>query len=164
MSRIECSWIGKVLARLVQHTGALMPYEGIDVPVDIDVWTELGEHAVFKKRTYLFEGRRPFVFRSKMTLDRRGDLVEFVGGGFGMRVRVHAEGGNLHFQDDGYFFAIAGFRVPIPLLFSPGRVYLRHEDRGPRAFRILIEIRHPLYGLLYFQEGLFEHAEAPGAA
>lgn len=160
MSRVECSSFGKALAWLVQRTGALMPHEGVDVPVLLEVWTEAGNAAVFKKREYLFKGRKPFVFRSKMLLDPNGDLIEHIGGGFGMYVRVHAANGNLQFEDDGYFFQAFGWRIPIPRALGPGRVLLRHEDLGAREFSITIEIDHPWFGRLYFQEGQFAH-DAP---
>lgn len=158
MSRVECSWFGKALAWLVQHTGALMPMEGVDIPVEIAVWTEPGSKAVFKRREYIFPGRKPFVFRSQMLRDKKGRLVEHVGGGFGMYIRVREVDHNLHFEDDGYFVEHFGLRVPIPRIFGPGTVRLRHEDVAADEFAITIEIIHSLFGPMYFQRGLFRHA------
>ena len=157
MTHVECSTIGKLLGWLVQHTGALMPHEGTNVPVSIEVWTEAGSAAVFKRREYFFKERRPFTFRSKMQLDSSGNLAEYVGGGFGMYLRVHVFEGNLHFEDKGYFVDVLGIRIPIPGLLSPGRVLLKHEEIGKDEFAITIEITHPWFGLLYFQQGRFRH-------
>ena len=158
MSRVECSLVGKVLAWFVQLTGALMPLEGSDVPVNIAVWTEPGSKAVFKRREYQFPGRQPFRFQSRMLRDPNGRLVEHVGGGFGMYILVREVDRNLHFEDDGYFVEYFGFRIPIPSILGPGRVRLRHEDIAVDAFSITIEITHRLFGPMYFQQGLFRHA------
>lgn len=157
MTRVECSAMGKLLGWLVQHTGALMPHEGTDVPVSIEVWTEPGCDAVFKSRQYHFKDRKPFIFKSRMQLDSCGNLAEHVGGGFGMYLRVHALEGNLHFKDEGYFLDILGLKIPVPGLLSPGRVLLKHEDISKDEFAITIEIFHPWFGLLFFQKGQFRH-------
>ena len=149
--------MGKLLGWLVQHTGALMPHEGANVPVSIEVWTEPGSVAVFKRREYFFKERKPFTFSSKMQLDPGGMLAEYVGGGFGMYIRVHVFEGNLHFEDGGYFMDVLGKKIPIPAFLSPGRVLLKHEDIGIDEFAITIEITHPWFGLLYFQQGRFQH-------
>lgn len=158
MQEIRCTRWGKLLARFVQHTGALMPYEGEDVPVDIEVWTQRNEPDVFKRRTYHLPGRKPFVFRSRMRLEKDNKLAEYVGGGFGMFITVAVSETHLQFTDDGYFFQIGPIRIPIPRVLAPGDVYLLHEDLGPATFRITIDIRHPWYGALYFQRGTFEHS------
>lgn len=157
MEVVQCSRWGKILAWFVQHTGALMPYEGESVPCDIEVWTQREKSDVFKKRTYHLSNRKPFVFQSRMRLDNNKKLVEFVGGGFAMFITVQEHNGNLKFTDDGYFLQIGALRLPIPRVLSPGQVYLLHENIGPTSFRITIDIRHPWYGPLYYQRGTFEH-------
>jgi len=163
MEVIRCTWVGKLIARLVQHTGALMPYDGEEVPVDIEVWTERSAPDVFKRRTYYLPDRRPFIFRSRMRLDGNKKLIEYVGGGFGMFITVQVNDRHLEFTDSGYFLQIDSIRIPIPRVLSPGDVYLLHEDMGPTTFRITIDIRHPWYGALFFQRGTFEHAASADA-
>ena len=157
MSTVRCSLIGKILGWLVQRTGALMHLEGTNVPVDIDVWKDSHDHSVRKRRVYHFQDRKPFVFESRMELDANGELAEHVGGGFGMYVRVAAASEGLRFTDAGYFLQIASYRLTLPDWLGPGRVFLCHADVGPHEFRILIEIRHPVFGRLFWQEGVFQH-------
>lgn len=163
MEEIRCTWLGKIFARFVQHTGALMPYEGKEVPVDIEVWTQQNEPDVFKKRTYYLPNRKPFIFRSRMRLEKTNKLVEYVGGGLGMFITVQVSERHLQFTDDGYFFHVGPIRIPIPRVLSIGDIYLLHEDLGPTTFRITIDIRHPWYGTLYFQRGTFEHSGSADA-
>ncbi len=157
MSRVECSWLGKVLGWLVQRTGALTPYEGRDVAVEIEVWTAPPNGAVHKRRVYDFGSGRRHTFSSRMELQSDGRLAEHVGGGFGMYVTVAIENDALRFHDDGYFFQWGRRRVPIPRWLGPGHVKLLHTDRGATEFGISIEIAHPWLGRMYRQEGVFRH-------
>jgi hypothetical protein len=159
METVECSWLGKAMGWLVQRTGALTPHEGRDVDVDIDVWSGPPNGAVYKKRVYEFGQGRRHVFNSRMELEPGGALAEHVGGGFGMYVVVEVESDALRFRDDGYFFEAAGWRIPIPRVLGPGHVRLWHRDRGPREFGISIDITHPWFGRLFWQEGVFRHCE-----
>lgn len=157
MSRIECSRAGKVLGCLLQSIGALMPHQGMDIPVNISVHTAPGRPAVFKQREYLFPQRKPVLFNSRMLRDAKGRLIEYVGGGFGMYISAYVLDGDLHFNDKGYFWEIFGLRIPMPRLLSPGNVHLHHQDISATEFAITITITHPLFGPMYFQHGRFKH-------
>ncbi|MGE0332319.1 MAG: DUF4166 domain-containing protein [Ramlibacter sp.] len=137
--------------------GALTHLEGANVPVDIEVWKDRSDHSVRKRRVYHFQDRKPFIFESRMELEASGELAEHVGGGFGMYVRVAAAPEGLRFSDAGYFLQIAAYRLTLPDWLSPGRVHLCHSDLGLHEFSILIEIRHAVFGRLFWQEGKFRH-------
>jgi hypothetical protein len=156
MTEVRCSAVGKLLGWMVQRTGALMPFEGDNVPVDIVVWSD-STGAVHKRRSYHFQNRRAVVFRSRMVLDPDGRLAEHVGDGLGMYVKVSADGGGLQFTDDGYFLELATMRIGLPKWLSPGRVHLVHADVSADEFDIAIDITHPLFGRLYWQRGRFRH-------
>jgi hypothetical protein len=160
MTRVTCTPLGKALGWLMQRTGALMPHEGKDVPVQIEVWTDARTQAVYKRRTYLFANRAPFVFRSRMERQADGRLAEHVGGGFGMYVLVSADRGGLRFDEGGYFFELCGIRVPIPRVLGPGKVVLMHADVSASEFEITIDIAHPWFGPLFSQVGRFRHANS----
>ena len=163
MSEVQCSLVGKVVGWMVQFTGALMPHVGRDVPVEIEVWANERSGAVHKRRVYRFRDRKPFLFVSRMELESSGRIAEHVGGGFGMYLVVSVGDEALHFTDDGYFLQIGAYRVSIPGWLSPGRVRLTHADAGAEEFTIAIDILHPQFGRLFWQEGRFCHARSTGA-
>lgn len=154
--QISANLAGKLLGWLMKGTGALMPYEGKDIPVHIEVWTD-SEMAIHKRRTYYFPQITPFVFESRMQRLRGGKIAEHVGGGFGMYVSVSHDSSGLHFSDSGYFLQAANLRLPLPSILGPGRVRLAHLDVGPEEFDVNIEITHPLLGTLFTQSGRFHH-------
>jgi hypothetical protein len=157
MSIVYCSIFGKILAYITKRTGALQPYKGIDVPVDIIVSAQSGIEGVFKQRTYYFRNKKPFHFNSHMVM-RDGKLLEFVGGGFGMNIDIEVRDGDLHFFDGGYFLNVGRMRIPLPDLFSPGKTHLIHKNIDDKSFEITININHRLFGKMFHQKGVFRHA------
>ena len=162
MTRIECSLIGKLFANLIRFSGALLPYTGTHIPVDILVFSKPRLPDIFKQRVYYFPGKKPFIFKSNMRLDQHGNVLEFVGFGLGMKILVTEQEGNLHFRDNGYFWKLGPFIIPLPGVFTPGKTYLVHSDMGEKAFKITIDIVDPVFGQMYYQEGIFHHVEEAG--
>lgn len=159
MTRVEASFTGVVLANLVRFSGALLPHVGRDVATDILVFSKHGMPDIFKQRVYYFAGKKPFTFNSNMRLAENGDVLEFVGFGLGMKLVVAEKDGNLHFSDNGYFFSIGKAHIPLPSPFNPGKTRLVHSDMGEKTFKIVIDIQHPIFGKMYYQEGVFNHVE-----
>lgn len=159
MTRVEASAIGILFANLIRFSGALLPFTGKDVPTDILVFSKHGMPDIFKQRVYFFADRKPFAFNSSMRLAENGDVLEFVGYGLGMKLLVREKEGNLHFSDNGYFFSLGKWRLPLPGIFAPGKTRLVHSDMGATTFKIVIEITHFLFGKMYYQEGIFHHVE-----
>ena len=72
--------------------------------------------------------------------------------------------GSLHFQSDGYFWEILGWRLPLPAWLTPGKTFLWHHNDSPDCFNIRIEIRHPLLGLSFLQVGAFQAVPAQASS
>ncbi|MDP9196683.1 MAG: DUF4166 domain-containing protein, partial [Pseudomonadota bacterium] len=112
-----CSLPGKILATLTYPMvrGALIPWRAKDFPVDIRVYSEPHQPGLlFKHRTYRLPGRQPVEFLSYMKESPRGEVLEYVGKGLGMKLKVFEKDGNLHFQSEGYFWDTGWFRIPLP--------------------------------------------------
>lgn len=99
-----------------------------------------------------------------MRESERGEVLEYVGMGLGMKLVLSVEAnGSLHFQSDGYFWELFGWRIPLPGLFTPGKTFLWHHNETPERFNIRIEIRHCLMGTTFTQVGVFEEVTQPQA-
>lgn len=158
LSELRSSRLGKLLAYLSMPLigGALMPYDDADFPVDIEVYSKPGCASIFKQRIYRLNGRRPVRFTSFMREGARGEVLEYVGMGLGMKLKLAVREGNLHFSSDGYFWDILGWRLPLPGVLTPGKTFLCHCNDSPGQFNIRIEIRHCLFGTTFTQAGVFE--------
>ena len=165
MTEMRCSRAGMVMAQLTRFSGALQPYRGKGVPVEIQVYGKRGMPHIFKQREYFFPGwKKPFRFTSSMSMGRKGELYEDVGFGLGMKLNVRAEDGNMRFDCDGYYMKVGhpriGFwRLPLPKVLTPGDVILTHRTIDPKRFNITIDMKHPVFGQVFLHHGEFWEKE-----
>ena len=163
LSELYCSKLGKVLGYLSMPMieGALLPYNDSNFPVDIEVYSRPNCPSIFKQRTYRLNVRKPIMFTSYMQESNKGEVLEYVGKGLGMKLVLSVKEGNLYFESDGYFWEIFGFRIPLPGLFTPGKTFLCHQNDSPTEFNIRIEIKHCLFGETFRQVGAFREIPEP---
>jgi hypothetical protein len=162
LSELSCSRFGKLLGFMTMPLikGALIPYSDSNFPVDIQVYSRENCPSIFKQRTYRLNGRKPIEFTSYMQESSKGEVLEYVGMGLGMKLLLAVKDGNLHFQSDGYFWEILGVRIPLPAVLTPGKTYLCHQNNNPAQFDIRIEIIHPWFGKSFTQVGVFREIGA----
>jgi hypothetical protein len=161
LSELKCSLFGKLLGfismPLIQ--GALIPYNDENFPVDIQVYSKPHCPNIFKQRIYRLHGRKPIQFTSYMCESEKGEVLEYVGMGLGMKLVLHVQDGNLFFTSDGYFWDIFGYRIPLPGVFTPGKTFLCHANDSPGQFNIRIEIKHFIFGTTFTQIGVFHELQ-----
>lgn len=157
LSELTCSRLGRLLGYLTMPLikGALMPYNDADFPVDIQVYSKPNCASIFKQRIYRLNVRKPVMFTSFMAESSKGEVLEYVGMGLGMKLVLDVREGNLHFESDGYFWEVFGVRIPLPGLITPGKTFLCHRNNHANQFDIRIEIRHALFGTMFTQVGVF---------
>jgi len=157
LSELTCSRMGRLLGYLTMPLikGALMPYNDADFAVDIQVYTKPNCAAIFKQRIYRLNLRKPVMFTSYMVESDKGEVLEYVGLGLGMKLVLDVREGNLHFESDGYFWSVFVVRIPLPGMITPGKTFLCHRNNSATQFDIRIDIRHPLFGTTCSQAGVF---------
>lgn len=156
---VEATLAGRLFAQVCRLIGTpLAPWTGDDVPVDVDVHQDRRGGLTWA-RTYRFAGRRPILVSSTKLMDAKGDLLEVVRGGLGMALDVTVEDQVLHFRSRYYFLELAGLRLRIPDLVTPGRAHVTHEDLGGGAFRFTLAFHHPWLGRPIHQDGVFHDPE-----
>lgn len=163
LSELSSSRLGKLLGFITKPLikGALIPYDDANFPVDIQVYSKPDCAFIFKQRIYRLHNRAPIQFTSYMRESEKGEVLEYVGAGLGMKLVLSVREGNLFFESDGYFWDLWGFRLPLPGLLTPGKTYLCHRNDNPSQFNIRIEIKHCLFGTTFTQVGVFHELPAP---
>jgi hypothetical protein len=158
MHVVRLSLPGRVFARLGKLVGEpLAPHAGSEVPVVVALRADPGGGIVWE-RLYRFPGRAPVFAVSVKRATERDGLIECVGGGVGMWLRLAARRTGLSFESRGYFWRIGRLTIPVPDWLTPGRIEVLHEDLGAGKFRFRIVIRHPWLGETFFQDGTFAEA------
>jgi hypothetical protein len=158
MAEVRCSALGRWLARACRVIGTpLAPHGGRAVPVTVTLRLAQDGGGIVWERRYDFPGRRPVLCRSVKRVTDAG-LVEGVGGGIGMRLRLSERNAALCFESTGYFWHCGPLRVRLPDWLTPGALAVAHIDEGQGRFRFVITVVHPVFGETFHQEGIF-HAE-----
>ena len=159
MDKVHCSAAGWLFAQVTRLIGnPLAAHRGRDVPMQVRLIKRPGRSGVFWQRSYGFAGRRPFVVTSAKREDAKGRLCEYVGFGFGMRLKAFARQGALHFISQRYFWQVGGVQISLPHWLSPGRTRVSHTDLGGGRFRFTIAMDHVFLRRTFYQTGVFYRA------
>jgi hypothetical protein len=146
MGEINHSFLAKMLIPFGMLFGALVPYRGKDIPIEVYYHTENENGNIYWDRVFMFPAKRPYHFRSYMQHMKNNEVDEYVRFGVGMRLKVTAEQGALVFRDCGYIWRIANISIPIPLRLIFGSAYIEERPIDSTRFSMKMEMKHPLFG------------------
>lgn len=155
MHEVHHSAFAKLLIPMARIFGALVPYRGKDVPIEVYYTARPDAATIHWDRVFHFPGRPPFHFLSHMEQTGPGRVIEFVRFGVGMRLRVTAEDGALVFRDDGYIWRLFGIDVPLPMGLLMGSAYIEERPIDDERFSMRMTLIHPLFGELFRYKGSF---------
>lgn len=154
---IECrrTLFGKLLAQLCRLIGGPLPLtDDIDVPAIVTV-TEDGSKGQFWTRQYGRTRGFPQIIHSSKRFSGPTGLEEYLGCGVAIALTVSADASALHFHSDHYFVAAGGIRFRLPRWLEPGALTISHVDRPDETFAFVLTLRHPLFGDMICQAGIF---------
>ncbi len=161
VTTVRRHWIGTLLVQVARLVGGPLPTaRDVEVPATVAVTEDPVSQGQVWTRIY---GRRrgfPQVIHSAKRFQGPTGLEEYLGHGIGMALWIEAAGSALIFRSDHFFLQLLGRRLRLPRWLGPGRVTVSHIDRGGGAFAFVLQIDHPLIGVLFHQTALFTD---PGA-
>ena len=155
MNEVWHSRMAKVLLPMARLAGALVPYRGRDVPIEVHYSARHDDSTLHWNRVFHFPGRAPFHFRSHMEVADGNEVIEFVRLGIGMRLVVTAEDGALVFRGRGYVWRVLGRDWPLPLGLVLGQAYVEERPADVDRFTMKMTLIHPLFGELFRYDGRF---------
>jgi hypothetical protein len=135
--------------------GALIPYQGTDIPVDVVHHTQIDRPDVFWRRTFHFPDKKPFVFKSRIVMSGDHEIIEYVRFGFGIRFKLSVQDGGLIQHDRGYVWTIGRRSIPLPMNLLLGKTVVEERPLSDSTFAMKMEIRHPLLGQTFQYNGTF---------
>lgn len=148
-----CGWILAQASRLI---GAPLPLEqdgGVAAIVSVtedgasggQVWT----------RVYARKRGFPQVIHSAKRFAGPTGLEEYLGGGFGIALKVCAIEGGIRFFSDHYFLQFRQMRLRLPRWIAPGLLTIDHRDCGGGSFTFTLALHHRLLGEVMHQHSSF---------
>ena len=147
------AWLSRIAGAPVAHL------TGRNVPIDVFVYAERGGDGTVWERAYIFTGDRRITARTTKRIDGERQMLECFGLGFGMELDVYEHDRALHFRSTSFFVALAGRRLRLPRVLSPGTLLVEHIDEGDGSFRFRMTVDHAALGCVFFQDGLFRKEE-----
>lgn len=150
------TWFGAVVAHLARAIGAPLPLtDDLGVAAVVTVTEDAFGGGQFWTRMYGRARGFPQIIHSSKRFSGPTGLEEYLGAGFGIALRVSADEGALHFNSDHYFVSIGGLRMRLFRALEPGVLTISHVDREDGFFAFVLVLRHPLFGAIIQQTGLF---------
>lgn len=154
----ECrlSRAGWLLAQMCRLIGAPLPLDrGGGAAAVVTVTEHAPSGGQVWTRVYARRGGFPQVIHSAKMFSGPTGLEEYVGFGIGIALKVAGSAEGICFASDHYFIKFGLVRLRLPRWLEPGALQIDHLDRGSGNFLFVLDLRHPLFGQMIHQVGLF---------
>ena len=155
MESVSHSSFAKLLIPLTALAGALVPYRGKNVPVEVVNQSQTDKTGFFWQRTFFFPGKQPFVFRSVTHHTGEREVTEYVRWGLGIRYKLSVKNGGLIHTDQGYVWKMGKRSIPLPFNLVMGKLYGEEMPVSDTEFAMKMEIVHPIFGQTFQYNGRF---------
>lgn len=129
-----------VIARLME---ALIDLKGEAMPVYVKKWITESSPALFWRRDIQAPDGRTTVFASRMEYQHGNELVEFVGLGFGIRLKLSTEYRRLIYRSNGHLWRCGFLTVPIPDVLFLGHATIIETPISDEQFELDFKIIPP---------------------
>lgn len=151
----EANAAGRLFARIGVLFGRPLPCRIGAAEVAVEARTT-PEGQVWTRRYRFARGVETVISTKQLG---RGPWLEERAGLLVMRMKIFREGETLAFESFGFLIRLGRFELPIPDLFTPGRMRMTHEASSARAFTFTLEARHPWFGVTFREVCYVEDAD-----
>ncbi|MCU7920810.1 MAG: DUF4166 domain-containing protein [Candidatus Thiodiazotropha sp. (ex Epidulcina cf. delphinae)] len=163
MGEVYHSKIAKLFLLPGRLFGALVPYQGKNIPTEVRNWTTNDNSmAMFWHRTLHFPDKAPVIFSSRMEHINGNEIVEYVKHGMGIRMLLSEHDASLVFKGIGYVWKIGHITLHIPNWMILGDAVIIEKALSETAFFMDFKITHPLFGRTFSYSGTFAIDESDG--
>lgn len=142
-----------LLAPVLGMMGMLVPYKGKNIPVTVLLQSKPDSADLYFNRTFYFPNKKPYQFRSYMRYIGDNTVIEFLKGGLGTKMQYMYDGEKIDLVYKGYVWKLGRFIMPLPLAWFMGKAYTQKRALSDNAFSLHMEIKHPLWGVMYSYAG-----------
>jgi hypothetical protein len=154
------NWLTPVI-KLLRLFGALVDLKGEHLPVQVKKWRQTDPSVLYWQRHIQdADNGKQCVFASRMAWQQDHELIESVGMGFGIRLRLSVEQGKLVYQSRGHLLQLGPLALPIPDSLLLGHALITERALTEDTFQLDFRIVHPLWGKTYYYGGIFEVPKA----
>ncbi|MFL0797254.1 MAG: DUF4166 domain-containing protein [Cellvibrionaceae bacterium] len=157
METVYLSRAGALLAQLCRVIGTpLALYNGQDIPMEVKVYPDENLNGMAWDRFYYYSDKPVNRVKSIKCILANEGLVEVVGFGFGMHLKIFEKNSALYFESTRFFWQFKNVRVYIPDILTPGKTTVWQAAVSEYKFRFSLKVIHPLLGKVFWQTGIFD--------
>ncbi len=156
ITQFQANMAGRLLSQMLRLIGGPLPLcDDIDVPSVVTVTEDVETAGQIWTRLYANRTGFPQVIHSSKRFAGPTGLEEYIGFGISMGLRVSVEDQVLTFRSAGNHVRLGPLRLRLPRWLEPGALTVIHRDEGEQTFVFGLLLKHPLFGRLVRQEGLY---------
>lgn len=160
MYEIWHSRIASVFVCLGRLVGALVPYQGRNIPIEIEMRTYADDPQYMHwRRVHQFPGHPNVRFQTRMAYVEGRRIVEQVRLGLGICMEVSLEAGELKFRSPCYLWNLRVLKLHIPCWLLLGYGQITERQVSDDTFEMFFELNHPWFGQMYRYNGIFRIEE-----
>ncbi|WP_144392144.1 DUF4166 domain-containing protein [Pleionea sediminis] len=156
MRNVYLSFAGKVLAQVCRLIGTpLALYEGNDVPMTVNVYPDQKQNGMTWDRFYHYPTKPVNRVKSTKCILKDEGLVELVGFGFGMKLKVYEKEHAMYFESTEFFLLVGNKKLVIPDWLTPGKTLVYQRALDDQRFEFGLDVTHKWLGKVFHQVGEF---------
>jgi hypothetical protein len=140
---------------IIHLFGGLIFRRGQAVQTRVEKTTSAAGNLLHWQRTMTYPDGKTHFFRSRMAYLAEHELIESIGYGFGIRLTVKVENGDLVYRSNGHVWQGFGLRLIIPDCLLLGTATISEHAVAEDRFYLDFTIRHPWWGETYSYRGEF---------
>ena len=159
MMNISFGWLARAFRPLFTMLGALVPYQGDNIPTTVTFRSEPDSNAFCFDRAFNFPNKPVFHFYSRMVPQIGDEVIEYMRFGIGWRCSYSYSNNKVVLNHKGYVLKIFGINIPVPIGLILGRGYAEEEVLSDNGFKMRMDIIHPIWGQVYEYKGEFKVVE-----
>jgi len=147
------------LISMIHLCGGLVLRRGKAIETQVEKTTSNKNTALFWKRTLAYADNNKDYFYSQMLFLQKYELIEMVRYGFGLRLKVSVESGNLVYRSNGHIWQYRKLRLTFPDWLLLGRATIIETPVSDKQFSFDFSIEHPFWGKCYWYQGVFQYCD-----
>jgi hypothetical protein len=153
---IKLSKLTKLIGPLFKLFGALVPYEGTNIPTTVYSRSEPDSANYILERHWHFPDRESYIFLSTLIPRGGSEVFELMRFGLGWLGDYRYNGEKVLLTHKSFCFRVFGKLIPIPLALFLGKGYAEEEVTGDNMFKMYVEMKHGIFGKTFEYRGEFK--------
>ena len=147
-----------IFSPLIKLLGVLSPISGEDIETKVYCSSGFKSNYLKMERNLNFQNGKHYSFYSKLYPVQGNELVEVMKSGLGWHFALEYKNNKLLFIHKSYKLKILGIFIPLPAKWLMGTPSAEQYKTTDNSFEMVMEIKHPIFGVTYKYQGRFYKA------